>query len=576
MVPDDRALRYTSRSLLAIEERLLTQLASGALTGTGVLDQRSVESAIVVSTLGDDQAAAIRVLTSAGDRVAVMVGRAGTGKTHTLGTLRAVYEAAGWDVIGLAPSARAAREIQDGAGIVSSTIARHLVEQREITANTLIVIDEAAMAGTRDIAALVDQATRHGAEIVLVGDHRQLPEVSASGAFRAALTTLDGRVVELTVNRRQTQAWEQTALDQLRHGDVATAFAAYLAHDRVIIADNPNDLHKIVLADWTTTRTFGSTVLLAGTRAEAQQLNREARVILAATGELDLTRQIEIASRAFAVGDQVVLGRNHPHQHLTSGVKQLLASAPTDQRQFIDRIVNSALAPTQMHNYLTSVASGQEARRDWIIANWPHIVELEQVTQLIATRQTQPHWPAAQPDPVKTVLDQLRHYAPDVTERENRSLAQLARHQIEHDPVGRLEARHRDLQQLNQHTLSPTEHEALHIELVNNSNEIRAARRAHAAEQAFERYTPNPTDDARTTRITTLAHDTLTTQPTWVINHIRHLHDNHLLADTDTAELATRIITTAAHLDIHGQLPPAWDAPPAPTVHGTQPGIEVG
>ena len=256
-------------------------------------------------------------------------------------------------------------------------------------------------------------------------------------------------------------------------------------------------------------------------------------------------------------------------------LKQLLASAPTDQRQFIDRIVNSALAPTQMHNYLTSVASGQEARRDWIIANWPHIVELEQVTQVIATRQTQPHWPAAQPDPVKTVLDQLRHYAPDVTERENRSLAQLARHQIEHDPVGRLEARHRDLQQLNQHTLSPTEHEALHIELVNNSNEIRAARRAHAAEQAFERYTPNPTDDARTTRITTLAHDTLTT-PTWVINHIRHLHDHHLLADTDTAELATRIITTAAHLDIHGQLPPAWDAPPAPTVHGTQPGIEVG
>ena len=319
VVPDDRALRYTSRALLHIEERLLTQLASGALSGTGVLDQRSVESAILVSTLSDDQAAAIRVLTSAGDRVAVMVGRAGTGKTHTLGTLRAVYEAAGWDVIGLAPSARAARELQDGAHITSTTIARHLVEQRDITATTLIVIDEAAMAGNRDIAALVDQATRRGAKLVLVGDHHQLPEVSAGGAFRAALTTLDGRVVELTANRRQTQVWEQAALDQLRHGDVPTAFAVYLAHDRVIIADNPNDLHKIVLTDWATTRTLGSTLLLAGTRAEAQLLNREARVMLAATGELDLTDQIEIAGREFAVGDQVVLGRNHPHQHLTSG-----------------------------------------------------------------------------------------------------------------------------------------------------------------------------------------------------------------------------------------------------------------
>ena len=61
----------------------------------------AVYSAIEASTLGDDQATAIRVLTSAGDRVAVMVGRAGTGKTHTLGTLRAVYEAAGLYLTGV-------------------------------------------------------------------------------------------------------------------------------------------------------------------------------------------------------------------------------------------------------------------------------------------------------------------------------------------------------------------------------------------------------------------------------------------------------------------------------------------
>ncbi len=980
VVPDDRALRYTSRSLLAIEQRLLTQLAAGTLTGTGVLDPCAVEMAIVASTLGDDQAAAIRVLTTAGDRVAVMVGRAGTGKTHTLGTLRTLYETAGWDVIGLAPSARAARELQDGAGIVSTTIARHLVEQREITATTVVVIDEAAMAGTRDIAALVDQATRHGAKIVLVGDHHQLPEVSAGGAFRAALATLETRVVELTVNRRQTQLWEQAALDQLRHGDVATAFAAYLAHDRVIIADNPNDLHNIVLTDWATTRTLGSTLLLAGTRAEAQQLNREARLMLAATGELDLTDQIEIAGRAFAVGDQVVLGHNNPHQHLTSGetfavdngmrgtitdlsadhitiritsgehvvldreyldngwvdygyavtihkakgitcdhvlvvgpaglyregayvalsrarhtarlyatttqitgieerhghgiplpaeldtnpqtelltrlqrsavknlvtiddpnaariadlatttpavellrlarhaasaehgcgavnphglrialdaaiiarthldvgrrvravdrdnighahaindtagnctirfqsvdgrtairtidwerlvvidnpepvtltpdavanlehrvvivvgaerewaaaladhglqpgdadlyrravrtasdhaarrlqaappewltamlgerpatpapaavwedattriahhrlhhntpdtepgigarpadtssarewqhlmlrllqdrvwlagqpassaepprsatpsellerhsdLQQLLATAPDDQRRFIDRIINSALAPTQMHDYLTSVANGQQARRDWIIANWPHIIELEQVTQLITTRQTELHWPTVQPDPVRTVLDHLRRYAPDVPEREDRSLADLARLEIDRDPVTRLKARRQNLQQLSQHNLIPTEHEALHLELVTISSEIRAARRAQAAQQAFNRYDSNPIDDARTTRIATLAHDTLTTQPAWVIDHVRHLHDHGRLASTDTAQLATRLITAAAHLDIHRQLPPAWPAPPAHAIDVVPPGIELG
>ena len=169
-----------------------------------------------------------------------MVGRAGTGKTHTLGTLRAVYESAGYTVIGLAPSARAARELEAGAGIESTTIARHLVEQREIDATTVVVVDEAGMAGIRDLARVIDQVTRVGAKVVLVGDHHQLPEVAAGGGFRAALDTLGGRVVELTVNRRQQHAWEQAALDQLRHGDVATAFAAYRDHGRVVITDDPD------------------------------------------------------------------------------------------------------------------------------------------------------------------------------------------------------------------------------------------------------------------------------------------------------------------------------------------------
>ena len=134
------------------------------------------------------------------------------------------------------------------------------------------------MAGTRDLAAVVDQAAAVGAKVVLVGDHHQLPEVAAGGAFRAALDTLGDRVVELTVNRRQHHAWEQAALDELRCGDVPTAFAAYRDHGRVVITDNPDDLHAIVLADWHDhAAPSGSTLLLAGTRAEARLLNRHAR-----------------------------------------------------------------------------------------------------------------------------------------------------------------------------------------------------------------------------------------------------------------------------------------------------------
>ncbi len=78
------------------------------------------------------------------------------------------------------------------------------------------------------------------------------------------------------------------------------------------------------------------------------------------------------------------------------------------------------------------------------------------------------------------------------------------------------------------------------------------------------------------TRIATLAHDVLTTQPAWIIDHIRYLHDNHQLTSTDPVELATRIITTAAHHDLHGQLPAGWPAPTPPAVDLAQPSLEIG
>ena len=78
-------------------------------------------------------------------------------------------------MIGLAPSARAAREPETGSDIGSTTIACHLVERREIDVSTVVVVDdEAGMAGVRDIAAVVDQVTRAEAKVILVGDPKQL------------------------------------------------------------------------------------------------------------------------------------------------------------------------------------------------------------------------------------------------------------------------------------------------------------------------------------------------------------------------------------------------------------------
>ncbi|MEO6651395.1 MAG: AAA family ATPase [Ilumatobacteraceae bacterium] len=152
VLADERVRMYTSRSLLALEEGLMEQLVGGVDAGVGVLDLGRVDAAVHASALGEDQASAVTSLTAGGDRISVLVGRAGTGKTHTLGTVRALYEDAGCTVVGLAPSARASRELEAGAGICSTTLARHLVEHRDIDASAVVMVDEAGMAAVRDLA----------------------------------------------------------------------------------------------------------------------------------------------------------------------------------------------------------------------------------------------------------------------------------------------------------------------------------------------------------------------------------------------------------------------------------------
>ncbi len=73
------------------------------------------------------------------------------------------------------------------------------------------------MADVRTLEAVVTKQLAAGGRVLLVGDHRQLPEVGAGGGFAYAATHAPV-VAELTVNRRQRQPWEQAALAELRSG----------------------------------------------------------------------------------------------------------------------------------------------------------------------------------------------------------------------------------------------------------------------------------------------------------------------------------------------------------------------
>ena len=74
----------------------------------------------------------MRAVAGSGHGVSVIQALAGTGKTYTAGVLRQVYESAGYTVLGVAPTGRAARELTEEAGIPSRTLDRLLLDLEQL------------------------------------------------------------------------------------------------------------------------------------------------------------------------------------------------------------------------------------------------------------------------------------------------------------------------------------------------------------------------------------------------------------------------------------------------------------
>ena len=63
----------------------------------------------------------------------------------------------------------------------------------------------------------------------------------------------------------------------------------------------------------------------------------------------------------------------------------LLAGAPADWRTTISQLRSGQLSLDDTADLLQAALDGQAARRDWIIANWPHVVEYQEINRTLTT-----------------------------------------------------------------------------------------------------------------------------------------------------------------------------------------------
>jgi conjugative relaxase-like TrwC/TraI family protein len=365
--------RWTTPEMLAIERRAV-ELAMLPAPPAGCSAPGNIERALNGRpSLGADQREVVATITGSGRPIEIVIGPAGTGKTFSLDAAREAWESSGHRVLGTSLAARAAAELQNGAGIASQTIDR--LRNRLATGyerlddHSVLVIDEAGMVGTRRLAAVIEEARAGGAKVVLVGDPRQLPEIDAGGLFAALAHRLG--YAELTENRRQVDPEERAVVAELRLGHVEAAMDRMQRHGSVVTADNADQLRDGLVGNWYAARADGDDVLMVAARRSAvADLNGRARELLTARGELG--QEVFVAGGlSFAVGDDVLAQRNDYRLGLLNGTRGKVASATKDALRVdlgngrtVDVPVDYIDAGHLTHGYAATVHKAQGATCD--------------------------------------------------------------------------------------------------------------------------------------------------------------------------------------------------------------------
>ena len=321
------------RDVLALHDRD-TGEAAGRFTTTTVRDQeraaladgatvavarhhrgvaaRPQEAALASRSLRPDQQAAFEHAVAAGG-LKLIEGRAGTGKSFTLAAVRDAHAAAGYRVIGLAPTNAVAQDLKaDGfaeAGTVHAALFALKNGRTVWDRRTVLVVDEAAMLDSRVTGELLAEARRAGAKVILAGDDRQLASIERGGLF-AELRAAHG-AAEITEVTRQRVDWQRQAARDLAEGRFGTAVQAFDRNGAITWIAGEDAARAALVARWeadTAADPAASRFVFAYTNADVSLINAELRAVRRERGELagsDVRLQTKHGPAEFAVGDRV-------------------------------------------------------------------------------------------------------------------------------------------------------------------------------------------------------------------------------------------------------------------------------
>ena len=268
----------TTKEMALAEDEMLRIAASSK----GTLPPLNTNYAIQQDFLSEEQRKAVQLLLHSNDRVTVLMGAAGVGKTSLLSEYKNGVEQAGKQVLAFAPSAAASRGVLREKSFAGADTIALLLQNKELqqkTKDNVLLIDEAGMVGTQDMLHILRMAQQQNARVVLSGDPKQHSSVSHGDALRLLREQAQLRTaVVKTVIRQHRNEDYRKAIQEFANGNPLKAYNRLDKMNSVIEIPEQDKREQKIAADYVVSQRAGrSALVVCPTHAEGQAVTKAIR-----------------------------------------------------------------------------------------------------------------------------------------------------------------------------------------------------------------------------------------------------------------------------------------------------------
>ena len=364
--------RFTTQTVRQSEHEALERAAALVGNRRHHVSQRAAAAALAkCPTMRDEQRRAFDHATGA-EGLAIIDGKAGTGKSYTMDAIRVAYAADGRRVIGLAPTRRVVEKMESDGFTEAKTIHKIIWDlnrgKEHINAQTVLMVDEAAMVGTRLLSELLKHAAAVGAKVILVGDDRQLDSIERGGLFTALREKFGAATLSFVT--RQNDAEHKAISEMLSRSEFAEGVEALDKLGCINRSNHQSEAIDALVEQWkkdTAERPEKSRLVFAYTNDLVLDINARLRVVRKERGELGADHEFSTndGKLLFAKGDRLIFNTTDARKGINNGTvgtiteidgTQITLSVDGRKRQLT---FDAAEVKGFRHGYASTIHKGQ-------------------------------------------------------------------------------------------------------------------------------------------------------------------------------------------------------------------------